>query len=362
MKVAQEQYKKKISELTELVQRNLLKCKEMDKTLGSSAEVRKLSREDREDHKGKEQCPIHLCTTKTVKLKRHLSSHELSDDQVKYALLCSKLFSRNCKRTEDTETIKRLSNTNLVNRKQNYKLCKLCNKLYMNMSDHLKTSHNMTLNSPNYENLVKTCKVVPKCYTKKVGGRATALTDKSLVEAMTENEAKIKNQQHILESLSALRKEMKETSERVQQNPTKEDEVRLKSLEHAYFEERHKDSTVYPNKIEEWRMAFLEHLTIRGDSNPKRGVTMATEVLCPSEPVQELTINDLLDVRKVREILASFKAKENTNSTSKLKYIKYFQSFVNFITTDFSSPEYSEASTNDELIARDIKLKTIIRN
>ena len=40
---------------------------------------------------------------------------------------------------------------------------------------------------------------------------------------------------NILENLSALRKEMKETSERVKQNPTKEDQVKLKSLEHAYL-------------------------------------------------------------------------------------------------------------------------------
>ena len=360
VKDAQDAYNKKLSDVTELFKKNLRKCQEMDAKLGCSADIENLSEDNEENLKGKQLCPIHSCGTKTVKLKRHLALHKLSEEQITYALKCSRIFTENST-TEYTEPRKRISNTNLINRKQNYKLCKICKKLYMNISDHLKTTHKLNRSDPNYETLVKTCEVVPRCYTKKVGGRATALNNEALEEAKAKHEEKIKSQQSLLKHLKSLRNEKKEVSKRIKENPTVEDEEKLQELESKYLEERNKDSTIYPERVELWRASFLEHLTIRGDNNPKRGVSMAMEVLYPGGSINDITIEDLLDVRKIRQTLQEFKAKENTNSTSKMKYIKYFQSFITFITTDFSSPEFSELSSNEELIAKDIKLKTVTR-
>ena len=345
---------------TKMLTDNLKQCQEMDRMLGTGEDLNDYtSEEEEETSPNTERCPIHNCNSTIVKLKRHLTIHKLDDCKRDYAIKCSKIFAQNSNQMSSTSTkIAKPSNTNLVNRKCNYKICPICNNLYMNMSDHLKHFHKMSSTDPNYESYVKNCAVVPKCYTKKKEGKVKILTDKSMEEAKSKYEAEINSQQKILNQLKTLRHDIKTTSERLRVQPTEEDTKKLEELYKEYTEQRYKDSAVYTDKVNIWKSKFEEHLERRGDSNPKRGVAMVMAVMTPNFD-EEISLQELLDASYIRSKLDAFKLNKSTNSTSKLKYIKYFELFIKYLCTDVSSPEYKDNQTNDEIITQDIKLKTI---
>ena len=83
------------------------------------------------------------------------------------------------------------------------------------------------------------------------------------------------------------------------------------------------------------------------------------EVLYPTGSREDITLEQLLRVAQVRDFLQYFKRKENTNATSKIKYIRYFESFIKFIAIDYSSPEFTENQSNEEILTKDIKLKAV---
>ena len=118
---------------------NLKKCQEMDRMLGTLEDLDDHTSEEEETSPNTERCPIHNCNSSIVKLKRHLTIHRLEDEERDYAIKCSKMFAQNSNKMCSTSTkIVKPSNTNLVNRKCNHKMCLICNNLYMNISDHLK--------------------------------------------------------------------------------------------------------------------------------------------------------------------------------------------------------------------------------
>ena len=115
-----------------------------------------------------------------------------------------------------TKVKQKYSNTYMVNKKCNYKECPICKKLYMNITDHLKQTHKMKKDDENYDNYVKNCTIVPKCYTKKIGGTTRRLTNESLIEAQEENQEKIRKQQVILDNLRSLREEIEKNKRKPQ--------------------------------------------------------------------------------------------------------------------------------------------------
>ena len=362
LKDAQEEYKNKVEIATKLLQMNLKKCQEMDSILGTFDDMDNTFKEDIDKPTANETCPIHMCNSTVVKLKRHLAIHKLNEEKTLYAMQCSKLFSKNRKTSKPSASLSKemKSNTCLVNRKLNYKICPICKNLYMNMTDHLQHAHKMKKTDPDYEKFVTTCKIVPRCYTKIVKGKATMLGDQFLEEARDKQKDIIVHQHQMWNNLKNLRKEMEDTSERIKLKPTEEDKEKLKQLRQEYAEERYRNPAIlYPERVQQWRTAFEQCLNLRGDSNPKRGVAMITEIIYPSYSSKEWSLENLLNVKNIKILLNEFKCKKSTNSTTKIKYIRYFESFIKFLATDISSPEFTENLTNDETIAKDIKLKAV---
>ena len=69
----------------------------MDSMLGASDNESEIS--DAESvNINKEKCPVHRCRTETFKIRRHLLLHDLKDEQVEYAMQCSKLLNRNARK------------------------------------------------------------------------------------------------------------------------------------------------------------------------------------------------------------------------------------------------------------------------
>lgn len=347
VKNAQLEYVSKLNKATDFLENNYLKCKEMDSKLGVLSEVIDSS-DDEPLEDDKLGCPIDNCRTKTSKLKRHLSKHNLSEDATTYAIQCSKEFSKNSKPTNRTRTSKRKSNTSMVSRKGNYKICPLCNRLFLNLTDHLQHIHKLSKTTEEYEKYLKNSEVVPRCYTKLVSGVATKLTGEDLENAKDLYEEEMETQKETLDKLKNVRNEIKtKTDSEIKET----NEIRKHNVQRY--------GTRMTDTLTKWSTAFKEHLTFRGYSNPSRGVSMALEVLLANNAEEDTKIEQLLNVIYIRELLQEFKLKTSTSDTTKIKYLKCFSQLVHFLTTDASSPEHKEAETNEELIAKDIKLKKI---
>ena len=303
----------------------------MDEKLGESREAVDTS-EDESPLTDQLRCPLQNCRTKTVKLRRHLHKHNLSDDLIKYAIDCSKIFAKN---SQSSKSLNKSDAPPNVNRKGNYKVCPLCNRLFLNLTDHLQHIHKLQKNSTEYETFLKSSEVIPRCYTKIVSGVAIRLSGKQLEEAKARREEEIEVEREINEELQITKN--LEKKEKAKEKPNK-------------------TST----NVTKWKKSFQEHLSLRGYSDPPRGATMAVDVLLSNEPTidNEPTVEDLLSVLFIRDLMTEFKKKTNTNDTTKIKYLKFFKQFIEFLTTDVSSPEHKEEE-NEVLIAKDIKLKKI---
>ena len=362
IKAAQNDYKSKLNDAANFLTANLRKCQEMDFILGVSSDVEDGSFDNEDVPEGKQRCPVNDCKASTFKLKRHLKTHDLTENQIEYAMNVAQLFTKNSQPTQTGPTRSKAgkpSNTNLVNRKCNYKECPICKRLILNITDHLKNTHKINNNDSKYTDYIKHCRVVPRIYTKKKRGVTTLLANKSLDDAREEYEEEVNRQKKTLDKLKELRKEIEDLTQRLREKPSNKDEKKLQDLTALYNKEKNKESKSYPPKIEHWMTTFEEYLIARGDSNPKRGTKMATEVFFPDSCTEEISFLNLLDARYVRFLLQEFKQKTTTNSTTKIKYIKYFELFIKFITRDLSSPEYRENLSNEELITQDIKIKGI---
>ena len=363
LKAAQETYKKLVNEAEQFLSNNYSMCKQIDEELGAYSDIEEVEEEPYTeviDSKIRYKCPIHKCHVKTFRLRRHLNRHNLTPEQIEYGIKCSKLFATNSNVNVKSSTNMAQpcnSNTYLVNKKNNYKVCPSCEKLYLNLCDHLQNFHKLNRNDPEYKKFVNTCEVVPRVYTKMKAGMAIKLTGKDLNEAKEKHEENIKTQEARLYELKRLKTEL-ETP--IEQRDNEIDQEDIDELYKKYKEERYKDGRVISPKIASWKTTFQSFLSLRGDSNPKRGVAMAMEVLlCNGKALNNFTLDDLLNLKTLRTTLNDFKCNNSTNSTSKIKYLTYFEQLIKFLTTDISSPEHKEEESNESLIAKDIKIKSI---
>ena len=100
---------------------------------------------------------MHKCKTKTFGLKRHLELHNLSLECSKYAYECAKIFAHNSKRGKQDANVKetRTSNTCLVNKKNNYKVCPLRVKLFIYITDNLQNFYTLDKHDTKYEKFIR---------------------------------------------------------------------------------------------------------------------------------------------------------------------------------------------------------------
>ena len=358
---AQAEYRSKVEKATEFLINNYKMCKVMDKELGTlSEEEVQESEVEVIDGKIRYNCPMHKCNAKSFRIRKHLKRHSLTGEKLEHAVTYSKLFAENSnKKTSPIKKETKHSNTYLVSKKCNYKVCPLCHSMYRNMTDHLKNFHKMDKSHPDYESNIKNCEVVPMVLTKMKAGKAVKLEGEELEEAKKTFGSDLAKQQRTLTELKNLRSQLEDVlaAPETSENSSKKTEELYKK----YKEERYKSNRELSGKVISWNIKFEEYLKLRGDSNPKRGANMAMDVLLAGtlDPKQSYTIENLLNVKELRSILEKFKKLKSTNATSKIKYLTYFEQLVKFLTCDISSPEFIESASNEELIARDIKVKNV---
>lgn len=124
---------------------------------------------------------------------------------------------------------------------------------------------------------------------------------------------------------------------------------------------RYSDSRLYSERVKMWKDSFLTHLEQRGFYNPSRGVNMALEIILPFEANMNTTLKfeDLMDPRKIRSMLQQFKLVESTNFTSKGKYVNMLRELIKFLVYDIYSPERKKNESNEEIIAKGLKIKDV---
>ena len=68
----------------------------MDGVLGMNSDSELSGDENNMQSEDKDKCPIDACNIETVKLKRHLGKkkHNLTEEQIIYAIKCSKLLKK----------------------------------------------------------------------------------------------------------------------------------------------------------------------------------------------------------------------------------------------------------------------------
>jgi hypothetical protein len=289
-----------------------------------------------------------------LKVARQLDKNktfELSDTSVKVK---SKLSKAN------------YENTRLVNRKFNYKECILCDKLCMNISDHINGVHDIKRLNPLFQKYVCDSKVVPKVYTKLVDKKVVLLEGSELEQAQDIYGKKVYDQKHTLHGLTKLRKEMIEISDQIELSATdisieKNLKEKLMSLDKEYKTLRYKDNRSYSPSMTLWKTKFEEHLHLREHFNPSRGSKMAMDVmLCYEKTMASpLTLKDLTNGVTLRDLLQSFRKSENLLSSTKCKYLKMFQMFITYLLCDCSSPERAPNENNEDFLLRGMRLQEI---
>lgn len=70
-------------------------------------------------------------------------------------------------------------------KKGNPRRCLTCNKLYMNVADHLHKFHKLAKGSAEYDHKLRNAPVIAKCYTKTVKGEIKELSGEELEAAKT---------------------------------------------------------------------------------------------------------------------------------------------------------------------------------
>ena len=241
-------------------------------------------------------------------------------------------------------------NTVLVSRKYNYKECALCQGLYMNLSDHVHRTHNISRDDPNYENYVKSPKVIPKVFTKLEGRKRVQLKDKELEDAKGLYGQVVEEQNDNLHLLKDARKNIEAVKEEMRKANSKEEYEEFKSKlsekRDIYISLRYKDNRKYNAKTKAWHDCYKEHLVNKSCKNPKRIVSMALDVLLCYEKTQklELTFVDLIKPKIIRQILRNFRNESKHSYASRIKYVAQFNKLVKFLMLDVDSPERREDS------------------
>jgi len=350
-----------------------------DGTADTSAEV-DCGRQKLADGTYRVDCPILGCPTSTYKIRRHLSDkHEsLNSEQIEFAAKVARRIDKNKETYSKTSpatpcTVQHKEakketyrNTQLVNRKNNYKQCLLCQKLVKNLSQHVSLTHKIKSSDPDYDHYVCDPEVIPACYIKMVGGSAVVLSGDELEEAKRKNSGRVAEQKQTLHSLTTLRASISDAKARVdgisdtsgkEYADAKEE---LQRASDAYKSERYKDVRSYSTAMAAWRDGFLKHLQLREYCDPVRGVRMALDILLSYETDagETLEFDDLMDVAKIRKILNIFKSQTNTNATTKLKYLTMFDIFIKYLFTDVESPQ-CVLDNLEQSIFRERKVKAV---
>ena len=202
----QESYIEQCQKEQQFFEENLKFAKDMDATLGTTgerkAEVKDVGGglEKLKDGTVKLDCPM-ICGVSSFKLRRHLVHvhKNLTVDQIEYCLQVSRRMAKNkglqrrrrnndvvCNRSSSSRSSSSSSkykNTHLVNRKSNYKRCVLCEKLFVNIYDHLRNIHKLKREDPRYTDYISKCEVIPKVLTKIANGSVQELKGEELQEA-----------------------------------------------------------------------------------------------------------------------------------------------------------------------------------
>ena len=321
-------------------------------------------------------CPIYGCWTNTFELKRHLIDphSNLSVDSCKFAITLSHKMTKNKlignQKAEPTPTPTKIVKntnkiTNLVNRKSNPKLCPFCNKLYMNLSDHIPSAHKLKRDTVEYERCIRDAIVIPLCYTKLENGIRVKLCGDELKDAQALHEENIVSQTETLKDLKTLRREIDylqkqiiEVADKTEYHKLKEE---LKTAKDAYLALRYKDWREYSENTRTWKEHFLKHLEDINHNDAKRAVRMAMDDLLPFERSRTapLEYSDNCDGQVIRLIITQFRNQDGTTSTSKIRYVRMFEQLLKFLITDVSSPERHQCESNEEILSRGIKLQDV---
>ena len=140
----------------------------------------------------------------------------MTESEIKFSSEIAKQYGKNCRIKTSTRQEKnnfnKISNTAIVNRKQNYKLCNICKKLVLNISCHVQETHKIKRTEQNYSDHIQKSVTVPACFTKKVGTEVQILTDKEIQEIKDENMI-INMQEEKLKDLAKSRKLIQSASD-----------------------------------------------------------------------------------------------------------------------------------------------------
>ena len=220
-----------------------------------------------------------VCGEVRSKMRRHLKlSHpQLSDMQISFALDFSKKMRLQglggMEEENEEEKEKELGeksakrhtyqNTRHVNRRHNYKLCHICDNLYINISGHYKQIHKIEDRTLRLKYTTEAT-VIPKVLTKIVNGRPIKLTGTELEETEEQYRDVLDDETNTLQELGQLRKDLKDLEDRMS---AADDKTLYESLVRDYDEKmtkfksiRYKDNRTYSNQMETWRAAFCNHL------------------------------------------------------------------------------------------------------
>lgn len=367
-------------------ERNIHVCIETDEILGVSENLDydddldiSVPREKLKDGTRLLKCPLTPCSTSTFKLRRHLKQQHitLSEEQIDFAMNSARKFDTNkgtaSQETENLETecsLKKVKknvyqNTNLVNRKQNYKKCIICKTLCMNISQHLCKTHKLNSKDLSFKQHIIDSITIPKCHTKIVNGKAIELSSVE-INKINEEMPQIGQQQATLSKLKDLREQMEKKArelKEIDQSPSSSDRLKgeLDELKDAYKTVRYADTRNHTTSMLKWKNGFQAHLELRKYYNPKRGVSMALDVIIPYQEKyqKDLKIENISDPKTIRSILQTFTSNSNLNSATKIKYINFFEQMLKFLLTDIESPEKMPDYNAEQIILRDINFKVI---
>lgn len=382
----QQPYVEELKNIRDNYEKNIHTCISMDEMLGSTTLAVDSAEEDDEvvcppqqlkDGSYLLKCPILNCKSSTFKLRRHLRGQHttLNEVQIDFAVTTARKIEANKKVTskvcnaesENVPKVKKNSfqNTNLVNRKNNYKKCTVCGVLCINISQHLTKTHKMNNKDERFKSFVENSITVPRLYIKLLDGKPTELSPEEISQ-LNVDRPEILIQKTTLSELKRLRFEIdiKEKILNDDSDATDKDIVRtaLDNLKSQYKDLRYLDTRSYTPTMLKWKNGFTSHLEIRGHYNPKRGVTMALDVILSYQSLndeEELKFEDIVSPIIVRSILQTFAKKPDLSSCTKLKYISMFELLLKYLITDIDSPEKNVNENAEQIILKDLNFKVI---
>ena len=378
IKDAQNNYKRIVAQAESVLKNNLNACIIVDKALGDDGK-NSISKYEAEVERSQKEgclrltCPMISCEARTYKLKRHLASqHNLTEENVQIGLRIANKIENNkinnpvhinelveIKKT----SVKRNSATDMVNRKNNYKICILCGKLYLNMSQHVFKTHKINRNDEKYKHYVCDAEVVPRCYIKSENGVISKLENDELETAKQMYSTVVSDQTTTLNDLKTLRNQISETEKSIKEacskDKFKEMEEKIIKLKEEYNRKRfHTDIDKY-STLSKWYDSFKTYLIYREHGDPKRCAKKALDCILPYQlrNEEDITLTHLLNPKIMREILYEFRKGSTTNETSKIHYIRCLQMLLNHLIFDINSPENEKEKNAEEMANTKMKLK-----